>query len=117
MSRFKDYTGQRFGRLECVSLAPVPRYKGNTYWTCKCDCGNLTDVVIRHLVDGATKSCGCLRREFYDQCNKLIARRFTPQQSILIRKMLKNGATPLQIAVDLQVARNTIIAIRDKKYY
>jgi hypothetical protein len=34
-----------------------------SYWTCRCDCGNMTTVERSSLVAGATKSCGCLLRE------------------------------------------------------
>jgi hypothetical protein len=30
---------------------------------CRCDCGNVIVVLIRGIVRGNTKSCGCLRRE------------------------------------------------------
>src|SRR5882672_6296640 len=32
-------------------------------WRCRCDCGNIRDVILRHLQRGASKSCGCLRNE------------------------------------------------------
>ena len=57
-----DLTNQRFGKL--IALYPIvkitPSNKEVTYWHCKCDCGNETDVVPAHLVHGSTKSCGCI---------------------------------------------------------
>lgn len=35
----------------------------NTYWLCKCECGNETIVSAQHLKNGHTKSCGCLHTE------------------------------------------------------
>lgn len=58
--RFKDRTGQRFGRL--TALSPVR--KGNrAHWVCRCDCGRLTSVSGVHLTTGHIRSCGCLLQE------------------------------------------------------
>lgn len=60
-------SGQRFGRLT-VTDPDVRVYKGSSPWarraaTCRCDCGAETTVLIYHLADGRTRSCGCLHRE------------------------------------------------------
>ena len=60
--RFQDLTGQRFGRLTPISLAPG-RGDGQTYWNCRCDCGGETVVAAGWMKGGNTRSCGCLRRE------------------------------------------------------
>lgn len=49
--------GKKFGRLL------VEDYLGDSYWQCKCDCGNNTKVRTPSLNSGKTKSCGCLRGE------------------------------------------------------
>ncbi len=57
-----DLTGQRFGRLWVVGLAPLPMPdSGGTKqgWLCKCDCGNEVIVRARSLKSGDTRSCGC----------------------------------------------------------
>lgn len=56
---FKDMTGRRFGRLVVTSLKGK-LHKTITIWTCKCDCGNTTDVRGGNLTSGGTSSCGCL---------------------------------------------------------
>ena len=62
MGSFRDLTGQKFGRLE-----PLRYNRGSRttmgMWVCRCDCGNIKDVVPRSLLIGDTKSCGCLARE------------------------------------------------------
>lgn len=65
--KLKDLTGQRFGRLTVVErdgtyvspdgLTTTPK------WLCVCDCGNTSTVIGRNLITGATRSCGCLRKE------------------------------------------------------
>ena len=66
MSKFKDLTGQRFGKLMVVSRADdyiKPNGNKIIQWRCVCDCGN--EVVVRgeYLKSGHTKSCGCLTSE------------------------------------------------------
>lgn len=65
MAQFKDITGQRFGRLVAIEVAPKPpTYKNrHTFWKCKCDCGKFTSVVLGALISGNTRSCGCLQKE------------------------------------------------------
>ena len=54
---FIDRTGQVFGRLIVTSRAP--NIKGRTFWSCLCECGEVTSVRGEHLKNGATTSCGC----------------------------------------------------------
>ncbi len=56
-----DLTGQRFGRLVVVSLAP--KTNKNIVYNCKCDCGKEKIITKGSLTSGDTKSCGCLSRE------------------------------------------------------
>lgn len=58
----KDYTGQKFGRLEATKfngLIGKPRAL-KSLWEFKCECGNVTTKIIYDVVSGKTKSCGCL---------------------------------------------------------
>lgn len=59
----KDITGRRFGRLTVLRATGDTDAAHNTYWLCKCDCGNVTRVARQSLITGATRSCGCLRSE------------------------------------------------------
>ena len=61
MGRFNDLSGQRFGRLEV--LERVPSSDRHARWLCRCDCGSAFETLSHHLRSGATRSCGCLRRE------------------------------------------------------
>ena len=62
-----DLTGQRFGRLVVTRFDHFERSGGighkNAYWFCKCDCGNTKIVTSSSLRNGATRSCGCYRKE------------------------------------------------------
>jgi hypothetical protein len=57
-----DVTGQVFGLL--VAEMIVGKDKSNRMkWLCKCKCGKTTKVVVSYLINGNTKSCGCLSKE------------------------------------------------------
>ena len=62
MSRLIDMTGQRFGKLTVIEKMPTEPYSKQSYWRCRCDCGNETEVTGDHLRRGYSKSCGCGRR-------------------------------------------------------
>ena len=62
-----DLTGKIFGRLAVIDMAIAPFKR--TYWLCLCECGNKTNVNGSALVNGSTKSCGCLR---FDIRNKVV---------------------------------------------
>lgn len=58
MSKLKDLTGQRFGRLVVIDRAENNAY-GFTTWLCRCDCGNTSVKQGRLLRNGRCNSCGC----------------------------------------------------------
>lgn len=65
MSKIRDLTGQRFGRLTVLCRAQherEPSGKSRVYWTCQCDCGNIATVCTDNLVSGRQVSCGCYMR-------------------------------------------------------
>jgi len=57
--KFKDITGQRFGRLTAIKLADTMDGK----WVCRCDCGSTKTVYGGNLRQGRTRSCGCIVRK------------------------------------------------------
>lgn len=66
MSRRKDLTNQKFGRLTVIGPAPCTRNSRGASvvnWYAKCECGNTLTVRSVSLLSGNTKSCGCLRDE------------------------------------------------------
>jgi hypothetical protein len=61
MPKFKDITGQRFGRL--VAIRVVGRSTRGYRWRCQCDCGNSHTVTATRLRRNHTRSCGCLGKQ------------------------------------------------------
>ncbi len=57
-----DLTGQTFGRLTVIGR---DTNRSGIYWLCKCSCdqGNIVSVYNGSLKNGATRSCGCLKKE------------------------------------------------------
>ncbi|MEK4302424.1 hypothetical protein MKY30_23990 [Oceanobacillus sp. FSL W8-0428] len=68
-----DLTGDKYGRLTAMKLSYRDK-RSNSFWICKCDCGNETVVRIGDLRSGNTTSCGCFREE---QSNKALVERST----------------------------------------
>lgn len=55
--------GKRFGRLTVVKrIGTQIQENGDqkSFWLCKCDCGTMVQVIGKNLLNGNTKSCGCL---------------------------------------------------------
>ena len=69
----KNIAGKRFGKLTVIKESD---YKSphhlNTYWECKCDCGNTTIVNGSYLRIGMTQSCGCLTSKGELKINELL---------------------------------------------
>ena len=59
MSRYKDLSNQRFGKLIVKQFVGKDKHR-RALWECECECGNKTTVASPNLIRGYTKSCGCL---------------------------------------------------------
>ena len=59
MGKAKDLSGMNFGKLTAVEQCGRSS-DGRLLWMCVCACGNKTLVSSSHLLNGNTKSCGCL---------------------------------------------------------
>lgn len=62
MSRIRDLSGKRYGRLSVLGISSITPSSG-AIWKCVCDCGRNTLVRRGDLVSGKTRSCGCLALE------------------------------------------------------
>jgi len=61
MRKLIDLTGQKFGRWTVIKK--VTSVKGHTKWLCLCECGEKKTVDRGNLLNGSSKSCGCLKNE------------------------------------------------------
>lgn len=63
--------GYKFGKLEVIELLGYDKWRKNKRAKCKCECGKESNVHIRKLITGHTKTCGkCNRVEVGDVCGK-----------------------------------------------
>lgn len=103
--KIKDLTNMRFGRLTVVSMSKITNSK--VVWTCKCDCGNIKNILSYSLHSGATKSCGCLHRESTFKNRHLSNIAKEKSKSIIIEQIDSNGSV---IAEYLGYAEASIIS-------
>lgn len=62
MSKIKDLTGEKFGRLKVIKYNGSNK-NGRALWLCQCDCGNTKTIIASSLLNGLTISCGCYNKE------------------------------------------------------
>lgn len=62
INKFKDFTGQTFGRWTVLNHHGFDKYATST-WKCLCSCGTEKVVASDLLSSGKSLSCGCYQRE------------------------------------------------------
>jgi len=70
MSRKIDLTGKCFGRLTVIKEMRTVRKRPSqsyVYWKCLCSCGREKEITTGGLLNGHTKSCGCLQKDIFKQ--------------------------------------------------
>jgi hypothetical protein len=70
--------GLHFERLFVLHRSSA-KGQGRVKFLCKCDCGNLVEILSDQLKSGKTKSCGCLQKERASQSNKTHGLSRTPE--------------------------------------
>ena len=57
----QDRIGEKYGKLTILEVSERKDKQGKQcYRICQCECGELTEVYIGHLITGHTQSCGCI---------------------------------------------------------
>lgn len=65
---YKDYTGLKFGKLTVLrEYSEKKNSKVTKYFDCVCDCGKEHKAKKFSTTQGITTSCGCGKREKYDE--------------------------------------------------
>lgn len=65
MSVKKDLSelfGETFNRWTIIEEGDLIRKKRRTF-RCRCECGVVRDVLTSNVINGKSKSCGCLRND------------------------------------------------------
>lgn len=59
----RDLKNKIFGRWRVVKRAYPNSSQGRSRWLCKCLCGNTKVVTGKQLLEGYSRSCGCLMKD------------------------------------------------------
>lgn len=70
-----DLSGRRFGKLVAIKQTEERKNK-YVVWECRCDCGNTVFLRSNSLLQGQTKSCGCMRSASRQKIIDLTGTRF-----------------------------------------
>lgn len=58
-----ELIGKKFGKLTVIKFFDTTKHN-KTRWWCRCDCGKELPVIGSLLVNGNTKSCNCLQKDY-----------------------------------------------------
>jgi len=70
--KFVDLTNREFNRLTVIREVGRSN-SGDVLWLCKCNCGNLEDIIVTssNLQLYHTQSCGCYKKEKISEAKKI----------------------------------------------
>lgn len=118
-AKTKDITNQRFGKLVALYPAAQNLKNRNILWYCKCDCENYYLVSTTDLINGNTKSCGCLRSYYEDQIAKILKEELNIY--IIREKTFDDCVNPFtnrKLRFDFYLPKyNTCIEFNGKQHY
>lgn len=121
-AHFKDLTGSRFGRLIVVEKdVKKTKERGQTYWICRCDCGNFKSISTAHLLWGMTKSCGCIGASLGEfKIAKLLDEMkidYETEYTFQDLKTSKNSCPRFDFAIFKNNELNCLIEYQGKQHY
>lgn len=58
-----ELMGMTFTRLKTIEMFRSSDIRKRIIYKCICDCGNIVNVYADNLLKGASRSCGCLRKD------------------------------------------------------
>lgn len=61
MTKPRDITGQKFGKLTAICLDVERTVPNKRYWWFDCDCGKRVSIKQGGVTSGNTSSCGCIK--------------------------------------------------------
>lgn len=103
--RFTDLTSLRFGFLSVIEQTNDRYTNGSIIWKCECICGKICFISSKHLVTGATKSCGCQKSKLLNESHLLLS-----EEERAVRKVFsdyKRGAKERNLNFELTLEQFT----------
>lgn len=97
MPKFRDITGQRFGKLVAQRYVEVPG-KNKKLWEMLCDCGTTSYAASTDLLKGKVKSCGCKRGMEGNSYIDITGKRFG--RLVALEPIRVNGALKWKLQCD-----------------
>lgn len=108
----------RFGKLVVIERAPNKDGCHETFWRCRCDCGNEKVLCRGYLVSKGEKSCGCdLRERLREKSKGNKSRAGTGRKVVLVNET--NGRTlfynsALVASRDIGLTANNVYQVLNK---
>ena len=108
-------TTETYGRLTVIGEAGVDKW-GNRRLSCRCECGNLVEVLRSSLISNRTsnrtRSCGCLLVEL----NSDILKSEMPARLAEVQSMRADGKTLQEIGTRFNLSRQRVCQLLDPNY-
>ena len=122
MTKAKDITGLRTGKLTVLGLSDKRDKYGRPMWDCMCDCQldkpeeerEHTYSIYSVLVSGAKKSCGCIRYDKNAEYKKIMHNKCVENGKKHIGESSVNAAGYKMILVDYISSTDVIVEFQDE---
>lgn len=75
--------GQKFNKL--TILEEVAQRSGCRVFRCQCDCGNIKDIMMAHVIRSLIVSCGCHRRQIHTKHGMQNSREYSTWENMIQR--------------------------------
>lgn len=115
-----DYTGKEFGDIIVLEYIETRQNKVGNYeswFLCKCSCGNIVEINGSNLHSGTTESCGCLK--FQSHIAKKLKKYLSDKYKVKIEyRELRNPETGYYLPYDIYIEYfNCYIEINGEQHY
>lgn len=98
----RNFENQKIGRLTVLKI--VGKSENGYIWRCRCECGNIKDILSTSLITGNTLSCGCYQKE-------------TAKKNLIgIRDKIQVDSTNLALIASKRVAKNNTSGVKGVYY-
>lgn len=116
-NNINDLTGKLFGNLRVIKLDYVRKgRKRDAHWVCQCKCGSRITVRSSSLINGNTRSCGCLL--ISSTANEIKNYLVSNYNAVSEYKVLRNPKTNRWLPFDVYLPnQNIFIEINGLQHY